>query len=228
MNIKKKTIICNLFSDFILEKIGLYTNTKIQVTDCSNFYAINGDSDSLIVLNINEIVDEFNSKFQTFLGEDKVLRTIDLINYGTKLTPTQKLKYKFYNTDNCLYPKDEINDTIKSYITTSTFPHGHSFLQGRSLLYKLKNIAYNVFKLGYISWLDIEMNCNEVEDNIITISHNLSPLKNDFIKSAIMDVFDIQSIDDMGINKYDIFNESLKYQRESPKIKKLYKDFIVV
>ena len=228
MNIKKKTIICNLFSDFILEKIGLDTNTKIQVTDCSNFYTINGDSNSLTILNINETVDEFNSKFKTFLGEDKILRTIDLINYGAKLNPTQKLKYKFYNTENCLYPKDEINDTIKSYTTTSTFPHGYSFLQGRSLLYKLKNIAYNVFKLGYIKWLNIEMNCNEVEDDIINITHNLSPLKNDFIKSAILDVFDMQSISDMDINKYDIYNESLKITRESPKIKKLYKDFIVM
>jgi hypothetical protein len=226
MNIKKKTIICNLFSDFILEKIGLDTNTKIQVTDCSNFYTIN--SNSLTILNINETVDEFNLKFKTFLGEEKILRTIDLINYGTKLTPTQKLKYKFYNTENCLYPKDEINDTIKSYTTTSTFPHGHSFTMGRSLLYKLKNIAYNVFNLGYIKWLDIDMNCNEVEDDIISISHNLSPLKYDFIKSAILDVFDIQSISDMGINKYDIFNESLKITRESPKIKILYKDFMVV
>lgn len=228
MNIKKKTIICNLFSDFILEKIGLYTNTIIQVTDCSNFYTINGDSDSLSILNINETVDEFNSKFQIFLNDDKILRTIDLINYGAKLTPTQKLKYKFYNTENCLYPKDEINDTIKSYITTSTFPHGYSFHQGRSLLYKLKNIAYNVFKLGYIKWVDIEMNCNKSEDDIINITHNLSPLKHDFIKSAILDVFDIQSISDMGINKYDIFNESLKIARESPKIKKLHKDFIVM
>jgi len=228
MNIKKKTIICNLFSDFILEKIGLDTNTKIQVTDCSNFYTINGDSNSLIILNINETVDEFNLKFKTFLGEEKILRTIDLINYGAKLTPTEKLKYKFHNTENCLYPKDEINDTIESYIYTSTFPHGHSFTMGRSLIYKMKNIAYNVFNLGYIKWLEIDMNCNEVEDGIIGISHNLSPLKYDFIKSAILDVFDIQSVSDMGINKYDIFNESLKITRESPKIKILYKDFIVM
>ena len=72
------------------------------------------------------------------------------------------------------------------------------------------------------------MNCNEVEDDIINISHNLSPLKNDFIKSAILDVFDMQSISNMDINKYDIYNESLKITRESPKIKKLYKDFIVM
>lgn len=228
MNIEKKTIICNLFSDFILEKIGLDTNTRIQVTDCSNFYTINGDTNIIELLNINETVDEFNSKFKEFLGDDKISRTIDLINYNAKLTPTQKLKYKFYNTDNCLYPKDEINDTIKSYITTSTFPHGHSFLQGRSLLYKLKNIAYNVFKLGYINWIDIEIDCNKVEDDIININHNLSPLKYDYIKSAILDVFDIENIGDMDINKYDIFNESLKHKRESPKIKKLYQDFIVL
>ena len=91
----------------------------------------------------------------------------------------------------------------------------------------MKNIAYNVFNLGYIKWLDMEINLNNSEDDIINIKHNLSPIKYDFIKSAILDVFDVES-NYININKYDIFKESIRYQKESPKISKINKDFIVL
>lgn len=227
MNINKKTIICNLFSDFILSKIGLDSNTRIQVTDCNNFYVINGETNSNIILNMNDLIDEFNIQFADVVGDDRILRTIDLINYSTKLIPISKLKYFFYNSDNCLYPKEDIEPQVEPYIYTSTFPHGHSFAMGRSLLYKMKNIAYNVFNLGYIKWLDMEINLNNSEDDIINIKHNLSPIKYDFIKSAILDVFDVES-NYININKYDIFKESIRYQKESPKISKIHKDFIVL
>lgn len=227
MNINKKNIICNLFSDFILSKIGLDSNTRIQVTDCNNFYVINGETNSNIILNMNDLIDEFNIQFADVVGDDRILRTIDLINYSTKLIPISKLKYFFYNSDNCLYPKEDIEPQVEPYIYTSTFPHGHSFAMGRSLLYKMKNIAYNVFNLGYIKWLDMEINLNNSEDDIINIKHNLSPIKYDFIKSAILDVFDVES-NYININKYDIFKESIRYQKESPKISKINKDFIVL
>jgi len=227
MNINKKTIICNLFSDFILSKIGLDSNTKIQVTDCNNFYVINGETNSESILNMNTLVDEFNSKFDKFIGDDKILRTIDLINYSSKLIQVSKLKHTFYNSDNCLYQKEDIEPPVESYIYTSTFPHGHSFTMGRSLLYKMKNIAYNVFNLGYIKWLEIEINLNNSEDDVIKIKHNLTPIKYDFIKSAILDVFDVES-NYISINKYDIFKESIQYQKERPKISKINKDFIVL
>ena len=227
MNINKKTIICNLFSDFILSKIGLDSNTRIQVTDCNNFYVINGETNSNIILNMNDLIDEFNIQFANFVKDDRILRTIDLINYSTKLTPVSKLKHTFYNSDNCLYQKEDIEPPVESYIYTSTFPHGHSFTMGRSLLYKMKNIAYNVFNLGYIKWLDMEINLNNSEDNIINIKHNLSPIKYDFIKSAILDVFDVEN-NYININKYDIFKESIRYQKERPKISILDKDFIVL
>ena len=123
MNINKKTIICNLFSDFILSKIGLDSNTRIQVTDCNNFYVINGETNSNIILNMNDLIDEFNIQFARFVGDDRILRTIDLINYSTKLTPVSKLKHTFYNSDNCLYQKEDIEPPVESYIYTSTFPH---------------------------------------------------------------------------------------------------------
>ena len=227
MNINKKTIICNLFSDFILSKIGLDSNTRIQVTDCNNFYVINGETNSNIILNMNDLIDEFNIQFAYFVGDDRILRTIDLINYSTKLTPVSRLKHTFYNSDNCLYQKEDIEPPVESYIYTSTFPHGHSFTMGRSLLYKMKNIAYNVFNLGYIKWLDMEINLNNSEDNIINIKHNLSPIKYDFIKSAILDVFDVEN-NYININKYDIFKESIRYKKERPKISILDKDFIVL
>ena len=227
MNINKKTIICNLFSDFILSKIGLDSNTKIQVTDCNNFYVINGETNSSIILNMNDLIDEFNIQFANVVGDDRILRTIDLINYSTKLIPVSKLKYKLYNSENCLYPKEDIEPPVESYIYTSTFPHGHSFTMGRSLIYKMKNIAYNVFNLGYIKWLEMEINLNNSEDDMVSIKHNLSPIKYDFIQSAILDVFDVKN-NNVYINKYDIFKESIRYQKERPKIYKIDEDFIVI
>jgi len=98
---------------------------------------------------------------------------------------------------------------------------------GRSLMYKMKNIAYNVFNLGYIKWLEIEINLNNSEDDVVSIKHNLSPIKYDFIQSAILDVFDVKN-NYVYINKYDIFKESIRYQKERPKIYKIDKDFIII
>ena len=78
-----------------------------------------------------------------------------------------------------------------------------------------------------IKWLEIEINLNNSEDDVIKIKHNLTPIKYDFIKSAILDVFDVES-NYISINKYDIFKESIQYQKERPKISKINKDFIVL
>jgi len=228
----KKIKICNLLSDFILSKIGLDTDTKIQVADCHTFYVINGQTNSKDPLIIKDIIDEFNTKFEDFLGKDIIQNTIDVINYQIKLPAITKLKYKFYNTPNSLYPIDAFqdgnDDQIKSFSNLSTFPHGHSFSMGRSLLYKMKNISYNAFNLGYIKWLEMEVNLNNSDDDIINIKHNLTPIKYDFIKSAILDVFDVSNIDNMNINKYDMFKETLHSEIENKKISKIEKDFIII
>ena len=99
----KENRICNLLADFIVIKIGKDFNSKIQVTDCVNFYVINGKTNSSVVLDMNEITQEFNEKFKEFLDNVKILRTIDIIEYSIELNPPTKLTYTFFNTENNMY-----------------------------------------------------------------------------------------------------------------------------
>jgi hypothetical protein len=232
MNLKKKTIICNLFADFILSKIGLDSTTKIQVTDCLNFYTINGETNSNVVININDILDEFNKRFEPFLGDAKIEKTIDMIEYYHNLTPTKKLKFKFFDSTNNIYSKEMLNnledEVIESYIYTSTFPYGHSYNMGRTLLYKMKNIAYNVFKTGYIKWVELNLNLNKKDDYILEVDHNSKTFKDERIKSAILDVFDLTDLTPIDLTEDEIFNESLLVESDSPKIKNTTHNFIIM
>lgn len=232
MNLKKKTIICNLFADFILSKIGLDSTTKIQVTDCLNFYTINGETNSNVVININDILDEFNERFEPFLGDVKIEKTIDMIEYYHDLKSIKKLKFKFFDSTNNLYSKEILNnpedEVVDSYIYTSTFPYGHSYNMGRTLLYKMKNIAYNVFKLGYIKWVELDVNLNKKDDYILEVTHNSKAYKDNTIKSAILDVFDLTELTPINLTEDEIFNESLLVETDSPKIKKTTREFIVI
>jgi hypothetical protein len=99
---------------------------------------------------------------------------------------------------------------------------------GRTLLYKMKNIAYNVFKVGYIKWLELDVNLNKKDDYILEVNHNSKAYKDNTIKSAILDVFDLTELTPINLTEDEIFNESLLVETDSPKITTTTREFIVV
>jgi hypothetical protein len=159
-------------------------------------------------------------------------KTIDMIEYYHDLTPTKKLKFKFFDSTNNLYPKEMLNnpedEVIESYIYTSTFPYGHSYKMGRTLLYKMKNVAYNVFKTGYIKWVELNVDLNKKDDDILEVDHNSKTFKDERIESAILDVFDLTDLTPIDLIEDEIFNESLLVESDSPKIKNTTHNFIIM
>jgi len=225
----KENRICNLLADFIVIKIGKEFNSKIQVTDCVNFYVINGKTNSSVVLDMNEITQEFNEKFKEFLDNVKILRTIDIIEYSIELNPPTKLTYTFFNTENNMYNNkyNEENEMV-GFISTSEFPYGHSFNMGRNIFYNLKHIAYNVTKIGYIKWVELDLNLEKDDDDMINVICSHSEKLNDTIKSAILDVFDLKNLTQYDFSENTIFEETLNFNEDQGLVKNTNPDFIIL
>jgi hypothetical protein len=225
----KETRICNLLADFILIKIGKEFNCKIQITDCVNFYVINGKTNSETILDMAAITDEFNEKFKDFLDGVKIIRTIDIIEYNEKLTPPTKVTYTFYNTENNIYPdKDYENNVLEGFIAKSNFPYGYSHTMGRNVFYNLKNIAYNVTKLGYIKCVEIKYDSEKYDDDIIYINCPHTQYLNETIKSAILDVFNLKSPIEYNFLENDIFKETLNYKEDTSLLRETNPDFMIL
>ena len=225
----KETRICNLLADFIVTKIGKEFKSKVQITDCVNFYVINGKTNSETILDMAEITDEFNEKFKEFLDDVKVIRTIDIIEYNENLTSPTKLNYTFYNTENNIYPdKDYENNVLDGFISKSNFPHGYSSSMGRNVFYNLKNIAYNVTKLGYIKCVEIKYDSEKYDDDIISVNCPHTKYLNETIKSAILDVFNLKSPLEYDFLENDIFEETLNYKEDTSLVRKTNRDFMTL
>jgi len=201
---------CNLFADFLIEKIGLEKNSIIHVTDNNNFFVINGITESSDLLGIYDLKDEFNKKYEEIL-DSKITHTFDLIQYGMDLSPKTKYKGVYYITsDNVSYHyslMDKFKISGDSYfhngITTyedvesdfspicSEFPHGYSYDQGRILYYYGKLISYNIaFKvLGTKLELNLLKDTNE-EGEFIESVYLDDIYGDDKLKSYLLDTFD--------------------------------------
>lgn len=225
----KKNRICNLFADFLMLKIGKEFNSKIQVTDCVNFYVINGKTNSSNVLDFNQILEEFNEEFKDFLDDVKILRTIDLIEYSIELNPPTIMSHTFFNTENNMYSnKDNDTNQIEGFVASSEFPFGHSLNMGRNLFYNLKHIAYNVTKIGYIKWVKLTLNLEKDDDDMIDVDCSYSQNLNTHLKSAILDVFNLSSLTKYDFSNSEIFQETLDFKKDQGLLKITNPDFIIL
>jgi hypothetical protein len=155
-----KIFLTNLLADFILSKIPKNEHSIIRVIDCENFYLIKAKTTHKDPLVISEVITEFSKKFSEFIGDKKITRTIDLIEYDAHMLEQSSLKMTLYNTVNCSYHENqitvfekepssndfngevvEVDDDELAHI--SEFPHGYSLSQGRLLWYYGKNLRYN-------------------------------------------------------------------------------------
>lgn len=171
---------CNLFADYILQKIGLETNTVIEVTDCNNFVVVNGITDSKDFLDLNSLIPVFNKKYEKVL-EKPITHTFDFINYRSSVSDVENISSKFYLTsDNTKYHYSLVelykNNPEKNFgfngvktsefiekeflSSKSQFPHGYSLGQGRLLYYYGKYISYNLSGISLCVVLDIELSKN--------------------------------------------------------------------
>lgn len=236
----------NLFADFILNQIPSDEETIIQVVDCLNFYVIKGKTTHIEPLNIGKLKDEFNTKFEDLIGEIKITHTIDLIEYGSKISSVESLIHVFHNTTNCSYNQSQvssfINDDSLSYdyqyylksigdgqVFCSEFPHGYSLSQGRLLYYYGKHIFYNIPSSYPVKTLVFELSNNKDEsgDYKFKVKNTLGEV-DETLTSAILDVFDFETKwIEVEIKKVDWFIEITDPLSDYNFLRKKVDDFII-
>jgi hypothetical protein len=240
---KSRLLAVNLFADFILSKIPKEHQTVIQVVDCSNFYVIKGKTSYDELLNISELIDEFQKKYESYLPEitdgKKLSHTIDLIEYNKEIPKTKNILFTYHNTENCSYNYIQSNayltDNTKSYdynynlieiedntylTYSSEFPHGYSLSQGRLLYYYGKYIMYNVPPSYYIHNLTMNIPSDNPEENF--------ECDNDGLTSPILDMFDFDmSWLEKEMKKVDWCYELTNPLEEHGVLKTRVKDFII-
>jgi hypothetical protein len=234
----------NLFADFILSKIPHTEETIITVSDCKNFMLIKGVTTYEEMLDLHLITNEFNEKYNPVFP---VSHTIDLIEYGSKLSEVDKLTFALHKSDNCSYHKKQIESfkkneysydfnyepielTDKLLITTSEFPHGYSLNQGRLLYLYGKHIFYSIPSTYPISSISFTLSThkNDEGENIIRVFDPLLEKEDEVLRSAILDVFDFNlSWLSSEMKKVDWSIELTNPLEEYPFIKNKNKDFVI-
>ena len=241
---QSRVYVVNLFADFILSKIPHSDETIITVTDCKNFIIIKGKTTSNEILDLSLISSEFNEKYEL---ERPISHTIDLIEYGSKITSVRNLSFTLHKSENCSYNQKQIElylNSENSYdfnytpievsddllVITSEFPHGHSLSQGRLIYLYGKHIFYSIPSNYPISTLsfDLSLEKNDDGENIISIYNPFNESEDDVLKSAILDVFDFNmNWISKEMKKADWSVELTNPLEDYSFIKKRNKDFII-
>lgn len=201
---KSRNFLINLFADFIVDKIGKTTSTKIQVIDCINFFVIKGKTDSEKHINLLKLTSEFTELYKEQLGDVKLTHIIDLIEYECEMTEVKKLETTFHNSENCIYHQTQINEYLTNDVSTdycqtlktieednlyyvSSFPHGFSLSQGRSMFYLLKNMFYSIPTNYITSSLTLTLDLTKNEDEILEVFNHHNQEYDESLKSAFLD-----------------------------------------
>lgn len=235
-------LLANLFSDFIVQKIGLNFNSIIRVVDCKNFLLIKGATSSEEILDLNKSIEDFNEKYNL---NYKVTHTIDLIDYKQELDPVETLFHTYHNSINPsynnkqidLYPSlssdfevylEEINDSELLHI--SQFPYGYSLNQGRLLYYYGKHIFYNIPTSYPINSLNFKLTKTKNISNDFDFEvFDMNGQADETLKSAVLDFFDFNmSWLENEIKKVDWSVELTDPLSDYDFIKKVNKDFIIL
>lgn len=211
MILKKQSsriFLVNLFADFIISKISSEEQSIINVVDCKNFFLIKGITTSNTLLNLSDILTEFNKKYSEYQADNQITHTIDLIEYDKTISPIEKISFTFHNTENCSYHykqieyfKENNKSCVYDYfvkelddmmIVSSEFPHGYSLGQGRLLYYYGKHIFYNIPSNYPITTLTFNFSKQTNQDNVpdFSVINNFSGSEDETLKSWVLDYFD--------------------------------------
>jgi hypothetical protein len=124
-----KRAFVNLFSDFILQKLGKTTKTIIQTTLYDNFIVIYGRTNSDVNLNMDEIKSEFFLENQELFNKVSInenLGTLNLIQYNPEYFKNNCYRYylNLYNTERPLYHKNVLYFHFKDFTDSVKWKEG--------------------------------------------------------------------------------------------------------
>lgn len=106
INIKTRRGIVNLFADFIVKKINSNPEDKsvIQVTDCNNFYVINGVTTQKSINDLTKIKSDFIAEYSDIIPFDfTTINMIDLIKYDFDVKVPKQFTFTYFNSDRPIY-----------------------------------------------------------------------------------------------------------------------------
>lgn len=237
----------NLLADHILGLIPSEEHSIIQIVDCGNFVAIKGKTTHKDPLNLFEVIDNFNSTYSIYFNENFIKNTIDLIEYDVELKVKEKIKYSYYNSENCSYRYNQCDlynsnksfsydadlnkiDDDTNLIVSSEFPHGYSLSQGRILYYYGKHIVYNIPPNNPFTKLTLDLSYDKNnEDVFFNVYDDMNEDYDEKLKSSILDSFDFDySILTKEIKKVDWSLELTDPLNDFECIKKIQKDFLII
>lgn len=186
INPKSRQGIINLFADYIVTTIGDNIRTMIEVTDCNSFFVVNGITESMNVINFDQLIINFKKEFSDFIGERKI-NVIDVIKYDTPIDIGKERWFRFYFSERSLYSDKTIKNyhllsddninyinedvpnydytqsitsdhifTISPMVITSEFPFGYSKNVDRDKLYYCEYICNHLFNQIYSNKIDIK------------------------------------------------------------------------
>lgn len=195
-----KNFLVNALADFILEKLGKDSISKIFVLDCGNFQVIKGETNVKDILDMRKTLDDFREKYSEYVDQKNLTHVFDLIEYDSKVDEEKKYNLTFFNSENCSYHSSQIdffkseNKSVDFFINPivleekenfyiSEFPHGHSLKTGRNVFYFLKRVFYSIPSNYPVVSLTFEYN---MEQNDIKV-FNESIQRDEILESAFLD-----------------------------------------
>lgn len=205
----------NLFADYILSKFDKTENTIIQVTDCQNFVVVNGQTTSNKVLDMNEIKQEFSSRFDDVLTDlgIKEINLLDIISYDQEI---KDFKKGWVSVNKSLYVNE--HEPISEISISSEFPYGHSLGCGRAFYYYSHYIFNHMYSLLNVDKLYFKYSneLNENEDYKIKVVSD-SRLSNGIVENLVLDVFDMDLTSfKEKLNNYQFFDDVVDQNLNKP------------
>lgn len=117
INVKTRRGIINLFADFITTSISNKNKYKtiIQVTDCDNFYVVNGLTESKEFIDLTIIKNNFIKSYGNLIPFDfSKINIIDLVKYNSIIEAPERNCFTYFNSNRPIYHNSIIsnNDNI--------------------------------------------------------------------------------------------------------------------
>lgn len=225
-NITKQTIL-NLLAEHILNEFGPDTATQITVLDQGNFLVILGCTNTKKSLKLTEVFNEFTYKYSDLISEANYPKELSLVNF-IRVSKEDDLvtscNINLYNTErpsiNSNYIYTGLKEINSPDILSSQFPHGYGLKTNRALLLYFEYIAYNLMEGTNTSEMCISFYKEKEFEGKLEIN-SLSLRNNEKIKSAILDLFDLDYNKFISeYYNYDFTREVLEPNEEKPWLKK--------
>lgn len=246
-NTKNRLSEINLFADYILNQIPNSENSIIKIANCGNFLVIKGKTTYNELLDLSKLKSEFCDKFNIIFDSKSIFNhTIDLIEYGVNLQPTETITHNYFNSENCSYSYKQIEsfksnpDSSFDYclkvnevdendmILVSEFPHGYSLDMGRLLYYYGKKITYSIPSTYPYTSVVMTIPSNNPEDNF-SVYDNFLESEDESLKSAILDAFDFDMTElNKKLKEVDFYEEITNPLSDYEFLKERNEDFFII